>query len=438
MLRSKPSTSREAPIVSAVCEDGSIVETVHAVSSDPVRLCVYRDGSWRFQDALDVSGRRRRPYSAENNLIRHRVVLFPAEPAEYGSELELVARVQAFIHDHVDVSPLFEQIAAYYVLLTWVYDAFSELPYLRVRGDFGSGKSRFLMTVGSLCYKAIFASGASTVSPIFRILDEFQGTLVLDESDFRMSDEKADVIKILNNGNARGFPVLRSEVVNQREFNPRAYTVYGPKLIATRGSFADRALESRCITENLGHRQVRRDIPITLEDSFGSTALELRNQLLLYRFRHRASAAVTLRPMEPSIEPRLQQVYAPLLGVIGEQPVAAALLDMARDTSRQLVADRGMDAEAHVLEVLLGLVGEAPDNVSLRQVAAAFLQRFGEEYEWKVSSRWIGAIIRNTLQLKPRKSHGIYVLPASEYGKVRLLCERYGITRGEEGAVNSP
>src|SRR5205085_10842443 len=126
---------------------------------------------------------------------------------------------------YVDVSPLYEKLASYYVLLSWVYDGFNELPYLRLRGDYGTGKTRFLLTVGSLCYKPIFASGASTVSPLFRIIDAIQGTLVIDEGDFRLSDERAEIVKILNNGNARGFPVLRSEVTSSREFNPTAYTV---------------------------------------------------------------------------------------------------------------------------------------------------------------------------------------------------------------------
>jgi hypothetical protein len=78
-----------------------------------------------------------------------------------------------------------------------------------------------LLIIGSLCYKPIFASGASTVSPIFRILDSFHGTLIVDEGDFRFSDEKAEVVKILNNGNVKGFPVLRSESDGKREFNPR-------------------------------------------------------------------------------------------------------------------------------------------------------------------------------------------------------------------------
>lgn len=67
-------------------------------------------------------------------------------------------------------------------------------------GDAGSGKTRFLLTGGSICYKSIFASGASTTSPLFSILDIFNGTLLIDEGDFPKSDEKADIVKILNNG----------------------------------------------------------------------------------------------------------------------------------------------------------------------------------------------------------------------------------------------
>src|SRR5919204_69092 len=81
------------------------------------------------------------------------------------------------------------------------------------------------------CYKAFFASGASTVSPIFHTLDAFRGTLVVDEGDFRFSDEKADIVKILNNGNVRGIPVLRTLVTPQGEFNPKAFHVFGPKLV---------------------------------------------------------------------------------------------------------------------------------------------------------------------------------------------------------------
>ncbi len=256
---------------------------------------------------------------------RFRQILPPWWAAEYESDHALIAEIRQFIHRYVDISPLFEQIASYYILFSWVYDAFNELPYLRLRGDTGTGKTRFLLTAGSLCYKPIFASGASTVSPLFRILDGIHGTLIIDEGDFRFSDEKAEIVKILNNGNARGFPVLRSESVNSREFSPRAYTVFGPKLVSTRGFFQDRALESRCLTEETGGRRLRDDIPLNLTAEYQREALAIRNKLLMFRIRNFGRRAIDATLVDRSIEPRLSQIFVPLLSVIDDAEARQAL-----------------------------------------------------------------------------------------------------------------
>src|SRR3989442_1333947 len=284
---------KPVPTVSVVFDDGSILEMVYRPEEKRTAFVLWKDGEWKFEPSLNIDPFRRLvPYSPNNNLIKNEVVLLPSEPEEYGSEESLLSEIQSFIHRYVDVSPLFEKIASYYVRLSWVYDGFNELPYLRLRGDPGSGKTRFLLTVGSLCYKPIFASGASTVSPLFRILDAFRGTLIIDEGDFRLSDERAEIVKILNNGNARGFPVLRTEVSSKGEFNPTAYAVFGPKFVATRGFFADRALESRCLTEAMGQTRLRRNVPISLPPEHKEEALRLRNKLLLFRFRKHAGTGI--------------------------------------------------------------------------------------------------------------------------------------------------
>src|SRR5438552_1388236 len=336
--KAKKETAR--PTVSTVLPDGSLVEMV--CQENRTLFCVSKDGGFRYETNLLVSGQRLVPYSPRNNLLTNEVVLFPSESSEYTSEQELVEDIRAFIHRYVDISPLFEQIASYYVLFTWVYDAFNELPYLRLRGDTGSVKTRCLLTVGSLCYKPIFASGASTVSPLFRILDAVRGTLIIDEGDFRFSDEKAEIVKILNNGNARGFPVLRSESVRGREFSPRAYTVFGPKLVSTRGYFQDRALESRCLTEEMGGRRLREDIPINLTDAYQLEARALRNKLLMFRLRNFGKHDADPTLVDRSIEPRLAQVFVPLLSVIEDRSAREALREVARQYHRELVADRGM------------------------------------------------------------------------------------------------
>ena len=180
----KAAPGRQAlPTVSAVLEDGTALEMLYDPHERRTAFAIWCDGAWRIERRFKSGGRDLVPYSPENNLIRHDVVLLPSRPEEYGSEEALLAEIREFIHRYVDVSPLFEKIAAYYALFSWVYDSFNELPYLRVRGEPGSGKTRFLLTIGSLCYKPIFASGASSVSPIFRILDAFRGTLVVDEGE---------------------------------------------------------------------------------------------------------------------------------------------------------------------------------------------------------------------------------------------------------------
>lgn len=421
------------PTVSRILSAGSILEMVYRHEEADTAFALFSENAWRIESRFDLpSGERLIPYSPQNNLLAHKVVLLPSAPEEYGSEGDLLGEIRAFIHRYVAVSPLFEEIAAHYVLFTWVHDAFNELPYLRVRGDYGSGKSRFLLTVGSLCYKPMFTSGASTVAPIFRIIDAFRGTLVIDESDFRESDERAEMVKILNNGNAKGFPVLRCEVNQRKEFDPRAYAVFGPKLIATRRSFQDRALESRCLTEDMGQTKLRDDIPINLPGSFEDEALHLRNKLLSFRARNVAKDHQLADLIDREVEPRLRQIFAPLLSTIEDEATYRSVVALARQYQRELVADRGLEVEAQLLEILHAR-WQAGESLSLKDITTAFSDEHGFEYGRRLTPKWIGSLLRRRLGLRPQKSHGIFVLPPSEYSKLKRLFERYGIEEPESG-----
>jgi hypothetical protein len=418
------------PSASAVLEDGALVEMVFRPELRRTLFAIYNAGRWTLQDGIDLgSDARLLPYSPNNNLIKNDVVLFPSGPCIYESEQQLVADVQQFIHRYVDFSPAFEKVATYYVLLTWLYDAFNELPYLRLRGDYGSGKTRALLTIGSLCYRGFFASGASTVSPIFHTLNAFKGTLIFDEADFRFSDERAEIVKILNNGNVRGLPVLRTMMNQQREFNPQAFHVFGPKIVATRGSYDDKGLESRFITEEMGTRQLRSDIPINLPESFKEEARELRNKLLLYRFHRRMESKIDESLVDPKLEPRLNQILLPLLSVVSDEHLRTELRSMALEAQHGLVADRGLLVEAQVLEILAELVaGSQRPVVPVADIVAEFIERYEFEYERPITNRWIGSILRKRLNIGTYKSHGVYVVPTGDRSKIELLCARYGVS----------
>lgn len=424
---------------STVLNDGTIVEMIRRSEMGQTSFVIWKDGD--IQETASVmkcdENCRLVPFSARNNLLAHGVVLLPSQTTEYRSDEELLAEVREFIHRYCDVSVPFEEISAHYVLFTWIYDVFNEVPYLRVRGDFGSGKSRYLLTVGSLCYKPIFASGASTVSPIFRILDAFQGTLILDESDFRVSDEKAEIVKILNNGNTRGFPVLRSEATPTKEYNPRAFHVFGPKIIASRSNFSDRALESRCITEDMGRQPPRPEIPLNLPAEFAEEATTLRNKLLMFRFRNRGKSRDLKTIANEFLEPRIAQIFSPLLATIESEAVRQSVLALARRYSGVIASERSTSIEAQLLQAIHDIWSSGL-ALSVKDITEKFVSRYGDDYRRPPSPRWIGALLRSRLSLVPAKSHGTFVIPATDEAKLKQFFERYSIgDDGDFGDVDS-
>jgi hypothetical protein len=281
--------------------------------------------------------------------------------------------------------------------------------------------------VGSLCRLPIFASAASTVSPIFRLLDAFRGTLILDEGDFRFSDEKAEIVKILNNGNAKGFPVLRTEVSAKKEFDPRAYDVFGPKIVATRGFFQDRALESRCVTEDMRGGAIRSEIPINLDDRFHEEARGIRNQLLLYRLRHYKDARGETRAGARDLEPRLQQIFGPLVSVISDGSARQRIVATIGKYNEDLVEERREAAEAQVLQVIRDLVARPHARLAIQDITREFIARYGDEYERRLTPRWVGSLVRRRLGLKPSRTTGVFTLGPEDVARLAALYKRFGI-----------
>lgn len=427
---------RVIPVISSIGPSGELIELVYDKLSERARLAVWKNGRTHLLDNyLPDATTRLIPHRVATSLVTHNVLRFARAPMEYGETSDLLDAIRAYIRRYVDVSEAFERLAANYVLLTWVHDRFNELPYLRRRGDYGTGKTRFLTVVGSICYKPIFAGGASTTSPIFHLLDLVGGTLVIDEADFRFSDENALIAKILNAGNVRGYPVLRSESTNGKDFRPRAFKVFGPKIAGMRGRYEDPALESRFLTETSTNPSEREDVPVNLPGEQSSEAAVLRDKLLLYRFRnfeHLGSPKhldATYR-----IEPRMHQILAPLMSVAADETDRQAILAHASAAQDALNEARGQSLEAEVLTVIKKLMPtESGAGVSIQDIAAchgrAYLQAAGRP----LAPRAMGHVVRIKLNLKTVKSHGVYIVPKTQHRVLERLYDRYNVTGADTG-----
>lgn len=402
------------------------------------------NGEIRYQQSVDVGGVTYIPYPADLGLLRaRRVVLFPERAEEYGSEQQLNKEIRAFIHDYLDVDPFYEKLASYYVMFTWLYDLFENLPYLRALGDYGTGKTRFIQTIGVLCYRPMLVSGASTTSPIFNIIDMFNGTLVIDEADFSNSDTDNEIIKILNIGYYKGGVVLRAEKdPNSETYMPNARDVFGPKILATRKLFTDRATESRCLTKRMSTARPRPGIAYTLGTDFWNRSQSIRNKLLMYRLRTHKPMEIDHALADASIEPRLNQVTLPLLTLIQDPDMRQEIWNFVKAYNEVLISDRRMTFPAMVVQALANiqanpqktLMGDVRD-FSMKAIALK-VQAMANEFDpdLRVNGNKISKCLNEDLGLvkrdQDRKSRrDVLVFSGDELG---ALMNRFGIEAEEE------
>jgi hypothetical protein len=227
----------EVPTSFINLEDGRIAEQIYNPHLDNAHQFITLN-SEGFDYLPKIAIKDKVYIPAAKELVEKGVVLLPTEPIDYGSDSSLSDEIQHFIHRYLDIPLFYEKLSVLYAKYSWIHDQFSVTNYLRARGDYGCGKSRLLQTVGAVAYKPMFCGGSTTSSPIFRLMELFKGTLVLDEADFKHTDLYMDLIKILNQGYMKGIFVLRTEGGSQK-WEMKPYDVCGCKIIATRKKYQD-------------------------------------------------------------------------------------------------------------------------------------------------------------------------------------------------------
>jgi hypothetical protein len=336
-------------------DEGRLAEMV--IQKGSAKFAVYDPATGRIEYVSEImlDGIKLVPRSSDE-IFRKGYVTSPSEAEEYGSELELYHEIQKFVHRYLEVSEDYETVACFYPMLTWVYDVMPVIAYLRAKGDWGVGKSRFLDVFRVLCYRSISTTGAMSEAPIFRIMDAWKGTLIIDEGDFGKSrDSTAAMEKILNCGFERGKPIIRCNPNNPEEVN--VFDPFGPKIIATRYEFRDKALESRCFSEIM-KESVREDVPIQLPSEFEEGALHLRNKLLMYRFRNREKVRQTSETDKIEMDltglpKRIQQAARPLSVILADhRELLATLKDFLVQKSKALVAEASETTEGYLVRIL--------------------------------------------------------------------------------------
>lgn len=273
------------------------------------RFCVYNcvDGSIKYTKSYTFNDVEYFPIIAEE--IKKKAILLPSSAEEYFEDKILDDEIIGFAKKWLDVPNEVMKFGLWNTKMSWVFDLFQTLNYLRVLGDTGTGKTRYMDVWGHLHYKPLFTSGNTTPAPLFRLINKWRGTIVMDEADLRQSDESDQIIKVLNLGFERGKFIMRCDQNDASKVD--LFEPFCPKIIATRRSFTDKATESRCIT-HVTSATANKDIPVNINNVFRAEALELRNKLLMWRFKNYFDIKEKMKNGVEfdfgDIEPRVKQI----------------------------------------------------------------------------------------------------------------------------------
>lgn len=295
-------------------------------------------------------------YPIDDEEVQGGHIKLPSKIEEYGTEKELIQEIETHVYKYLDVPADYLHYAVLNIMKSWVYERYRSLNYLRVQGEPGTGKSRFLDVIGGLHYKPIATSGAATVAPIFRLINKWGCTLIMDEADLKQSDETNDLIKIINQGFEKDRPVIRCNPDNKSQVE--FFNVYCPKVLSTRRNFEDVATESRCMTQIMTTTS-RMNIISSLNDQFSAEQQSLRNKLLLWRFRNynRIEPDIGEKLDWTGIEPRLKQVNIGFASLIMQDPeYVQTFLKRIRDAQNQLINERSETTEGHIISACARLI----------------------------------------------------------------------------------
>lgn len=336
-------------ILGKVLPDDTLLEMLYDPFQRTANLIVGKEN-------VSISEVSQYPFQGETYIpnicepVKRNQIVLPSKFVPDDDPVQLLSDIQKIVHWYVDLDPLFEHITSRYILMTWVYDLFQKVPYLRNMGPFNCGKSRFLSICKELCYHSSSLGTGVTPAIIFRWIEDYPGTIIFDEANYEYSSNSELITQILNGGYERDATVSR---FNMRCYQLETFSSFGPKIIASHTPFQDIALESRFLT-HISYPTQRSDIPLTLPPhEKWQEMTNLRNRLLGFRmnFYRKIDVTLSIEGLE-NFDHRLAEITLPLLLVTGEKRIPKHVMEYLEHERERRTAQLCMEDDGQVITAL--------------------------------------------------------------------------------------
>jgi hypothetical protein len=183
------------------------------------------------------------------------------------------------IQHHVVMRPEAVLTVALWIILTWIHEeAAIHSPILMVTSpEAECGKSTLLGLIGLLVPRSLASVGISPAA-LFRSIEKWQPTLIIDEADVAFVQNE-DLRAVVNSGWTRGQGVVRCDGDDNE---PRLFSTFCPKSIGLKGKKLPDTTASRAIVIEL-KRKLAGDKVEDFRHVDSPKLQELRQQLLRWK-----------------------------------------------------------------------------------------------------------------------------------------------------------
>lgn len=365
-----------------------------------------------------------------NQLTDSKTVTLPTGVEEYEDTHRLIQDIKEYMFKYFDPPEFFDNFLPYYVLFTWVFDKFPFIAYLHFVGLTGTGKTVAAETIGSICYKPVDAAGTVTISSIFRLADQWRGTLFLDEFDLSSfgKDGYKAILTFLKTG-VSDRNILRVEGEKKREI--QSFAVKSPKIFTSETPITDAGLQSRTFVIKM--EKTKRRLPLYKLANYQIEGEKLRNKLLLWRLRHLNN--INLSEIEfgiPELEHldrRVQQIITPIY-YLGDEDARADIFNFAKRQEEETFRERRESLPGQVFQAILE-TGNTPSISMISEIV-------NKGRELKLTERKLGNVIRKELNFDiQRLGHDKISTVILKDNRVVELKEYYGLTGTYDASVAS-
>jgi len=209
----------------------------------------------------------------------------------------------------------------------------------------------------------------------------------LDETEIYNRESMIEVLALLNSGYRKGQYAIRIEKIEQGTPQIAMFDTFGFKVLAGTEELAA-TLQSRCIITTMS--KAIKPINLFIDEE---RAQELRNKLLMYRFKNLGKTTENIELNCPFQNARVIELFISLLQVAPTEEIKQRLLTCMKQITQSRLEEEQASIEARIFDAVLKCENKLEDGkITTQAVADAFNDGLSEKE--KATSRFIGRKLR--------------------------------------------